>query len=92
MMAFHHLPADLKRAGFVEIHRVLKPGGRFLAIDLEMSAHHLFASLSARFFGREMVQSGIRILTTELEEAGFCEVSAGRTRHRVISYLRGMAR
>jgi demethylmenaquinone methyltransferase/2-methoxy-6-polyprenyl-1,4-benzoquinol methylase/phosphoethanolamine N-methyltransferase len=88
----HHLPADLKRAGFVEIHRVLKPDGRFLAVDLEMPTHHLFASLSALFLGREMVHSGIPVLVPELEEAGFCEVSGGRTRHRVISYLQGAAR
>ena len=30
-LMLHHLPADVKRAGFAEVSRVLKPGGRFLA-------------------------------------------------------------
>lgn len=30
----HHLPDDLKRAGFREVARVLKTGGRLLAVDI----------------------------------------------------------
>src|SRR3990172_8804353 len=33
-LLLHHLPADLQRTGFPEIRRVLKPGGRLLALDL----------------------------------------------------------
>ena len=36
-LMLHHLPADVKRAGFAEVHRVLKPGGRFLAVDIAES-------------------------------------------------------
>jgi ubiquinone/menaquinone biosynthesis C-methylase UbiE len=34
-LMLHHLPKDLKRQGIAEISRVLKPGGRFLAVDID---------------------------------------------------------
>ena len=34
-LMLHHLPKDLKREGIAEISRILKPGGRFVAVDLD---------------------------------------------------------
>lgn len=41
-LMLHHLPAGLKREGLSEIHRVLKPGGRLLAVDFDRPGHPLW--------------------------------------------------
>lgn len=38
----HHLPPDVKRAGLTEVFRVLKPGGRLLAVDIDRPANPLW--------------------------------------------------
>jgi ubiquinone/menaquinone biosynthesis C-methylase UbiE len=76
--------------GFFEIHRVLKPGGRFLAVDLELPPyHHLLAGLATLFFGGSVAQSSLRTLVPTVEAVGFTKVEAGRTPFRVLSFLKG---
>jgi len=88
-LMLHHLPEDLKRTGLAEIHRVLKPGGRFLAVDLELPTHRLLADLARLLSGHQTVQSNLQALVPMVEATGFREVEAGRTQFRVLSFLRG---
>jgi demethylmenaquinone methyltransferase/2-methoxy-6-polyprenyl-1,4-benzoquinol methylase/phosphoethanolamine N-methyltransferase len=76
-LMMHHLPRDLQVIGLAEVRRVLKPGGRFLAVDFEPSesqhAHHLMAHI----LGHRMRQIGLRELAPALP--GELHRSDGRT-------------
>ena len=83
----HHLPDDVKRKGFTEIRRVLRPGGRFLAVDLQLhrfSVHNVIARL---FGGHPERHAGIMDLGPMLEEAGFRDTRTGPTSFRSISFV-----
>ena len=43
----HHLPDDVKAAGLREVARVLKPGGRLLAVDLTGKGSFIWRALTA---------------------------------------------
>lgn len=38
----HHLPAELKHAGLREVRRMLRPGGRFVAVDFDRPSNPLW--------------------------------------------------
>jgi demethylmenaquinone methyltransferase/2-methoxy-6-polyprenyl-1,4-benzoquinol methylase/phosphoethanolamine N-methyltransferase len=56
----HHLPDDLKRQGYVEMHRTLRPGGRLLAMDLAPPGNHLLQALATLVFGHRMAKMTYR--------------------------------
>ena len=83
----HHLPDDLKRRGFAEIRRVLKPGGRFLAMDFAAHSHSPIGHLLS-IFGHSRGEPIVDVLTPMLKDAGFADVEAIPTRFKAVAYIR----
>jgi len=88
-LAVHHVPAELRPAAFGEMRRVLKPGGRCLIVDFEPPAPGLWRLAGRLVLGAEMMQMNVVNYRPLLEGAGFKDVEAGRTRYRLLSFVRG---
>ena len=86
-LMLHHLPDDLKRKGLAEIRRVLKPGGRFLAMDFAAQGHGPIGHLLS-VFGHSRGEPIVELLTPMLKEAGFGDVEAVPTRHKNFAFIR----
>jgi ubiquinone/menaquinone biosynthesis C-methylase UbiE len=65
-LMMHHLPADLKRKGLLQIARVLKPGGRLVIADFKSLEK---AQTQPRGFGAG--SSDFQSLLALIEQAGF---------------------
>ena len=83
----HHLPDGVKGKGLAEVRRVLKPGGRFLAVDFGGTSQSVTGHLLS-IFGHTH-GAGLDALAPVLEEAGFTEIETGVTKYRSVAYLRG---
>ena len=64
-LMLHHLPDELKRRGFAEIRRVVKPGGRFLAMDFAAHSHSFLGHMLS-VFGHSRGESMVAKLTPML--------------------------
>lgn len=86
-LMLHHLPDDLKAKGFLEIRRVLKPGGRFMAMDFAAKSHSPLGHLLS-IFGYSRGESMVDKLTPMLKDAGFSDVEGIPTRHKNFAFIR----
>jgi demethylmenaquinone methyltransferase/2-methoxy-6-polyprenyl-1,4-benzoquinol methylase/phosphoethanolamine N-methyltransferase len=68
-LMLHHLPEDVRRTGFAEIARVLKPGGRLLAFDLSGKGSIMGRLMSLA--GHKLPDTYGRDLAAMLNESGF---------------------
>jgi ubiquinone/menaquinone biosynthesis C-methylase UbiE len=86
-LMLHHLPDDLKRSGLAEIHRVLEPGGRFVAMDFAAQSHSPLGHLLS-IFGHSRGERTVDKLLPLLRDTGFDVVEAIPTRHKNFAFIR----
>ena len=88
-LVIHHLPEDLKRKAFVEIFRVLKPGGRFLVADFRPPTNPILSHVTSALVGQHMMQTDVASIPPLFSAAGFIEVTSGPTRSAFLAYVSG---
>jgi ubiquinone/menaquinone biosynthesis C-methylase UbiE len=86
-LAIHHLPDDLKRKGFAEMLRVLKPGGRLLIADFTPPKNPLLRHITSGLVGAHMMRSDIWALPAMLSAAGFMDIACGPTRSAFLGFV-----
>jgi ubiquinone/menaquinone biosynthesis C-methylase UbiE len=86
----HHLPEDVMRGGFGEIQRVLKPGGRLLAVDM-ISGRSLVGRIIG-LFGHAHKPHALERIKSQLTGAGFSNVDELPSKQGHIFFLRAERR
>ena len=91
-----HMSEPVRRRGIEEIHRVLKPGGRLLLLDMALPEEPVSRTVARALFSG-MLQHDVHELEPVLEKSGFGDVELGRARFRVLgmsflAFIRGRVR
>ena len=71
------------------MYRVLKSDGRCLIVDFEPPKSIPGTLVARMVLGSEMMRINVADYRVPLENAGFTKVETGRTRHRLLSFVRG---
>jgi demethylmenaquinone methyltransferase/2-methoxy-6-polyprenyl-1,4-benzoquinol methylase/phosphoethanolamine N-methyltransferase len=88
-LMLHHLPVETKREGIMEIARVLKPGGRFVAVDFDLQREGLLSRITDFISGSEMLKENLNLIQRIMVEAGFTDMKKGKSGYPFIHYLTG---
>jgi ubiquinone/menaquinone biosynthesis C-methylase UbiE len=88
-LVIHHLPDDLKRQGFREILRVLKPGGLCFLADFRPPTNPVLAHVASAMVGPGMMHYDVAAIPPLLVDAGFVDVSSGPTRSAFLAFVSG---
>jgi ubiquinone/menaquinone biosynthesis C-methylase UbiE len=91
-----HMSEPVRRKGIEEVHRVLKPGGRLLLLDMALPEKPASRAIARALFGG-MLQHDVQELKQVLETSGYDDVELGRARFRVLgmsvlAFVRGRVR
>lgn len=86
-LMLHHVPAEIRPQGFTELRRVLKPGGRLVAVDFRPPAHGGKRHLVQMLLGRRMVEINLAEHIPLLQRAGFEQIETGPSAHWAAGYL-----
>ena len=90
-----HMSETTRRKGITEIHRVLKPQGRWLVLDLALPPQPLQRFIAQKLFGG-MLQHDLHELLPLMGAAGFSNIEMGQAKFRVMAlsvlgFVRGWA-
>jgi ubiquinone/menaquinone biosynthesis C-methylase UbiE len=91
-----HMSETTRRKGIAEIHRVLRPQGRLLVLDMALPAQPLPRAIAKMLFGG-MLEHELQELRPLMEASGFSNIEIAPAKFRVLglsvlSYVRGSAR
>jgi ubiquinone/menaquinone biosynthesis C-methylase UbiE len=89
-----HTSEDTRRKGITEIHRVLKPHGRLLLLDLAMPKAWLQRAIAQRIIFQGGLEHDLQELVPSLEAAGFTDMEYGPAKFSImglsiLAFLRG---
>jgi ubiquinone/menaquinone biosynthesis C-methylase UbiE len=90
-----HMSETVRRKGIEEIHRVLKPGGRLVVLDITMPTR-LLSRVIVKLFFSGMMQHDLRELLPLMKTSGFVDMEKAPLKHRlmglmVLGFVRGIA-